>query len=130
MQQTCDAIFEKGVLRPLTNLQLNEGQSVKLIIEEKPTLEAEEMLKMAFQTHEGLSEKEIKEIEEIAGDRKHFYPLNYPLIRMFKSNRRKGSFPKIISNLLPCFLFILGRNWERKMQRFIQFKPIKIKGRF
>ena len=33
MQQTCDAIFEKGVLRPLTNLQLNEGQSVKLIIE-------------------------------------------------------------------------------------------------
>jgi predicted DNA-binding antitoxin AbrB/MazE fold protein len=33
MQQTCDAIFEKGVLRPLTNLHLNEGQSVKLVIE-------------------------------------------------------------------------------------------------
>ena len=33
MQQNCEAVFENGVLRPLGNLQLNEGQSVKLIIE-------------------------------------------------------------------------------------------------
>ena len=32
-QQNCQAIFENGVLRPLTNLQLTEGESVKLIIE-------------------------------------------------------------------------------------------------
>ncbi len=32
-QQNCKAIFENGVLRPLTNLQLTEGESVKLIIE-------------------------------------------------------------------------------------------------
>jgi predicted DNA-binding antitoxin AbrB/MazE fold protein len=31
-QQNCEAVFENGVLRPLGNLQLNEGQSVKLII--------------------------------------------------------------------------------------------------
>ncbi len=73
MQQTCDAIFEKGVLRPLTNLQLHEGQSVKIIIEDKTTLDSEEMLEMAFQTYEGLSEQEIEEIEEIASDRSHFF---------------------------------------------------------
>ncbi len=31
--QNCQAIFENGVLRPLTNLELTEGESVKLIIE-------------------------------------------------------------------------------------------------
>ena len=31
--QNCQAIFENGVLRPLTNLQLTEGESVQLIIE-------------------------------------------------------------------------------------------------
>ncbi len=33
MQQNCEAVFENGVLRPLVNLQLTEGESVKLIIE-------------------------------------------------------------------------------------------------
>ncbi|MDB9421678.1 antitoxin family protein [Microcystis aeruginosa CS-563/04] len=32
-QQNCEAVFENGVLRPLGNLQLNEGQCVKLTIE-------------------------------------------------------------------------------------------------
>ena len=32
-QQNCKAVFENGVLRPLTNLQLTEGESVKVIIE-------------------------------------------------------------------------------------------------
>jgi len=31
--QQCDALFENGVLRPLSNLQLSEGESVKLIVE-------------------------------------------------------------------------------------------------
>ena len=34
-QQNCEAVFENGVLRPLDNLQLNEGQSVKIIIVSK-----------------------------------------------------------------------------------------------
>ncbi|MFM7355306.1 MAG: antitoxin family protein [Microcystis aeruginosa] len=33
LQQDCEAIFENGVLRPLSHLQLNEGQCVKLTIE-------------------------------------------------------------------------------------------------
>ncbi len=31
--KACKAIFENGVLRPLTNLLLNEGEAVELIIE-------------------------------------------------------------------------------------------------
>ena len=72
-QQDCEAVFENGVLRPLTSLQLNEGQSVRLVVEQKNALEAEEMLKLAFQIYEGLSEQEIEEIEEIASDRSHFF---------------------------------------------------------
>lgn len=33
LRQNCEAVFKHGVLRTLGNLQLNEGQSVKLIIE-------------------------------------------------------------------------------------------------
>ena len=32
-QQNCKAVFENGVLRPIGNLQLAEGESVKLIVE-------------------------------------------------------------------------------------------------
>ena len=32
-RQNCEAVFENGVLRPLGNLQLAEGESVKLIVE-------------------------------------------------------------------------------------------------
>ena len=73
MQQNCEAVFENGILRPLVNLKLKEGQPVRLIIEETTTLKAEEMLKMAFQVYEGLSEQEIDKIEEIACNRSHFF---------------------------------------------------------
>ena len=32
-QQKCEAVFENGILRPIGNLQLAEGESVKLIVE-------------------------------------------------------------------------------------------------
>ena len=32
-QQSFDAVFEKGVFRPLTHLQFTEGQPVKIIVE-------------------------------------------------------------------------------------------------
>lgn len=36
-RQNCEAIFENGVFRPLTDLQLQEGESVQLIIESEST---------------------------------------------------------------------------------------------
>ena len=36
-QQNCEAVFENGVLRPIGNLQLADGESVKLIVESHST---------------------------------------------------------------------------------------------
>ena len=74
-QKNFEAVFENGVLRPLANLQLREGESVKLIVENDSTLTPEEMLQLAAQVYEGLSEQDIDEIEKIAcegGDRENF----------------------------------------------------------
>lgn len=34
-QQSLNAIFEKGVFRPLTNINFSEGETVRIIIESK-----------------------------------------------------------------------------------------------
>ena len=75
-QQNFEAVFENGVLRPLANLQLREGQSVKLTVENDSTLTPEEMLQLAAQVYEGLSEQDIEEIEQIACKRSDFFSLN------------------------------------------------------
>ncbi len=43
--QNCQAIFENGVLRPLTRLQLNEGESVTLIINSSSTSQTKQFPK-------------------------------------------------------------------------------------
>jgi predicted DNA-binding antitoxin AbrB/MazE fold protein len=64
MQTTLKAIYEKGVFRPLEKLELAEGQSVQLIVDTNP-LTPQEMLQLAFEVYEGLSETDINEIEEM-----------------------------------------------------------------
>lgn len=78
MIQTLDAIYEKGVFRPLTNPEIAEGESVKLIVETASKVNSDEMLKLAAQVYEGLSEEEINEIEQITGDRSNFFTENTP----------------------------------------------------
>ena len=78
MIQTLNAIYEKGVFRPLTNPEIAEGESVKLIVETASKVNPDEMLKLAAQVYEGLSEEAINEIEQIAGDRSNFFTENTP----------------------------------------------------
>ncbi|MCL1470500.1 antitoxin family protein [Argonema antarcticum] len=78
MTQTLDAIYEKGVFRPLTNPEIAEGESVKLIVETASKINPEEMLKLAAQVYEGLSEEQINEIEQIALARSNFFTENNP----------------------------------------------------
>ena len=75
-QQNFEAVFENGVLRPLANLQLREGESVKLTVENDSTLTTEEMLQLAAQVYEGLSEQDIEEVEQIACERSDFFTPN------------------------------------------------------
>ncbi|OGF56727.1 MAG: hypothetical protein A2Z21_07775 [Candidatus Fraserbacteria bacterium RBG_16_55_9] len=72
MTQTIEAIYEDGVLKPLIPLQLPEHQRVTLAIQAIQTLRPDEILEMAHQVYEGLSDEEIDEIEAIALDRRNF----------------------------------------------------------
>jgi predicted DNA-binding antitoxin AbrB/MazE fold protein len=74
MQQTVEAIYDGGGFRLIdpANLQLFEGQRVRLIIE-PPSQSATNPLDLAAQVYEGLSDSRIEEIERIALDRDDFF---------------------------------------------------------
>ncbi|WP_199245084.1 antitoxin family protein [[Phormidium] sp. ETS-05] len=73
MKQILDAIYENGVFRPLKNIDISEGQSVRLIVETTSSLSPEDLLNLAAQVYEGLSDEDIQEIEELARDRRNFF---------------------------------------------------------
>jgi predicted DNA-binding antitoxin AbrB/MazE fold protein len=76
-KQFIEAVFENGVLRPLTEIQppLPEGQRVRLLVEtEEPLPHA---LELATRVYDDLTEQEIEEIERIALDRGRFFNPRY-----------------------------------------------------
>ncbi len=73
MKQILDAIYENGVFRPLTSLEISEGQSVRLIVETTSDSTPEDMLNLAARVYEGLSGEDIDEIEKIARERRDFF---------------------------------------------------------
>lgn len=70
--QSMDAVYERGVFRPLRDPHLAEGQAVRLIVM-RPPYAPGEMLELAAKVYDGLSESEIDEIERIALDRSNFF---------------------------------------------------------
>jgi predicted DNA-binding antitoxin AbrB/MazE fold protein len=71
--QTIEAVFEDGVFRPLTPIRENfpKGRPVRLSIESEES--PSNILALATQVYDGLSESQIKEIEEIALERADFF---------------------------------------------------------
>ncbi len=65
MKQTINAIYEKGVF--LENLAISEGKQVRLTME--TSSDTTDLLELAAQVYQGLSEEEIDEIEQIALNR-------------------------------------------------------------
>ena len=67
MTQTIEAIYQNGMFKPIVPVseKLSEGETVELIVKNK-RLSPEEMLELASQVYEGLSEEDIDEIERIA----------------------------------------------------------------
>ena len=76
MNQTIDAIFENGVLRPLQKIDIPEHQRVSITIDTSKKHAPEEILHLADQVFSGLTKEEIAEIEEIALNRSHFFREN------------------------------------------------------
>ena len=74
MTQTIEAIYQNGIFKPLNPVseEIAEGETVEIIIKDK-RLSPDEMLKLAGQVYEGLSEEDIEEIERIALDRSNFF---------------------------------------------------------
>lgn len=74
MTQTLEAVFEDGSFKPVDNgsLPFSEGQRVKLTVE-VPTETEGDILGLAGQVYEGLSDKDVDEVERIALDRGSFF---------------------------------------------------------
>jgi predicted DNA-binding antitoxin AbrB/MazE fold protein len=73
MTRKVPAVYEQGVLKPLEPLALPEGQRVTVTVEPvEERLSPDEILDLAHQVYEGLSDEEIAEIEAIALDRTNF----------------------------------------------------------
>jgi predicted DNA-binding antitoxin AbrB/MazE fold protein len=73
MEETIDAVFEKGVFRPLSPPAVLEGLRVRLKVEESRESNPDDLLKLASQVYQGLSSEKIEEIEQIALDRREFF---------------------------------------------------------
>ena len=71
MKESIDAIYEHGVFKPFKKLKISDGMKVRLIVQ--TISEADEMLELAAQVYNGLTEKDIDEIEQIALDRRDFF---------------------------------------------------------
>jgi predicted DNA-binding antitoxin AbrB/MazE fold protein len=74
MTQTLDAIFENGSFKPVDNgsFPFSEGQRVKLIVE-VPAEPYDDLIELAGRVYEGLSDKEVDEVERLALDRSNFF---------------------------------------------------------
>jgi predicted DNA-binding antitoxin AbrB/MazE fold protein len=74
MTQTLDAVFEDGSFKPVDNgsLPFSEGQRVKLTVNVPSETEGN-LVELAGQVYEGLSEKDINDVEGLALDRGNFF---------------------------------------------------------
>ena len=73
MSETLEAIYENGVFKPLKAPRISEGQHVRLTVETASEAAPEELLKLAARVYQGLSDKQIHEIEAIALNRIDFF---------------------------------------------------------
>ncbi len=76
MTQTIEAIYQNGMFKPLKPVseEITDGEKVKLVVETEIENEEENsIMKLAENFYEGLSEKDIDEIEKIALDRSNFF---------------------------------------------------------
>lgn len=74
MAQTLDAVFKDGSFKPVDNgsLPFSDGQRVRLTVETAPETD-DNLIELAGQVYQGLSEQEIIEIEHLALDRGNFF---------------------------------------------------------
>lgn len=77
MKHAMDAIYENGAFRPVQPdvIGIPEGQRVRITVDDEGEPQA---LRLAASVYDGLSDKDIREIEEIALDRGSFFGPSRP----------------------------------------------------
>ena len=72
MKHSIDAVYENGVFRPLQRdaVVVPNGQRVRITVDDEREPEA---LRLAISVYDGLSDKDLDEIEQIALDRSRFF---------------------------------------------------------
>ncbi len=71
MTKTVEAIFEDGVLKPISPLNIPEHKRVTIFIKDE-IVEPFDVLSLASMVYNGLSPEDIEEIEKLALDRSRF----------------------------------------------------------
>jgi predicted DNA-binding antitoxin AbrB/MazE fold protein len=72
MTKTVNAIFENGVFKPTSPLELSEHKKVTLIIKDSNEEETIDILSLASLVYNDLSPKDIEDVESLALDRSRF----------------------------------------------------------
>jgi predicted DNA-binding antitoxin AbrB/MazE fold protein len=73
ISKTIEAVFTHGAFHPASVLDLpfSEGQKVRLVVE--PMGKADEILALAAEVYEGLTNDQIDEIEKLVHRREDFF---------------------------------------------------------
>lgn len=72
MDQSVQAIYERGVLKLLEPLDLPEHQRVTIIVHASPAINPTDELEAWHQVFAGLEDQDLQEIESIALNRTQF----------------------------------------------------------
>ena len=77
MKYALEAIYENGTFRPLQRdvVAIADGQRVRITVDDECEPEA---LRLATNVYEGLSDKDVDEIERIACDRGNLFGTRCP----------------------------------------------------
>ena len=67
-----DAVYQDGVFRPVSSPELPEGERVRLTVERVAQSTPDDILRLASQVYEGLSQQDIDEVEDMARHRALF----------------------------------------------------------
>jgi predicted DNA-binding antitoxin AbrB/MazE fold protein len=72
MKHAIDAIYENGTFRPIQRdaVAISDGQRVRITVDDECEPEA---LRLVMSVYDGLSDKDIFEIEQIALNRGNFF---------------------------------------------------------
>jgi predicted DNA-binding antitoxin AbrB/MazE fold protein len=76
--ETIEAVYEDGSFRPISpvDIDLTEGQKVRLVVE--PIEKPEDVLAIAAEVYEGMTEEQIASIERHSRRREDFFEERSP----------------------------------------------------